>query len=231
MHQHITLEMIDVDGTVREAAESAGATRRDMLRKTGMAGAGALAGGVLFNGLMSPAEAAISSRNRSKRNDIKILQYALTLEYLEAEFYAQANANGAIKKPDLKVFAEITGKHEAAHVKTLKSVLGSKAPKKPTFDFKDTVTDQDKFAATAQAVEDIGVSAYAGQGPNILQRPIVVAALSIHSVEARHAAWIRFINSGGQGEEANLPAPAGFDKARTEGQVLKLVNGTGFIVG
>jgi hypothetical protein len=230
LSQFISLEVIDVDGTVREAAESAGATRRDVLRNAGIAGGAALAGGVLFNGLISPAEAAISTKNRSKKNDIKILQYALTLEYLEAEFYKQANASGAIKKPDLKRFAEVTGKHEAEHVAALKKVLGKKAPAVPTFDFKDTVTDQDKFAATAQAVEDIGVSAYAGQGPNIFQKAVIVPALAIHSVEARHAAWIRFINSGGQGEESVLPAPASFDAARTEKAVLKLVGGTGFIV-
>jgi hypothetical protein len=230
MSQFISLEVIDADGTVREAAESAGATRRDLMRNAGIAGAGALAGGVLFNGLISPAEAAISSRKRSKANDIKILQYALTLEYLEAEFYKQANASGAITDLNLKRFAEVTGKHEAEHVAALKKVLGKKAPKVPTFDFKDTVTDQAKFAATAEAVEDVGVSAYAGQGPNILQRAVVIPALAIHSVEARHAAWIRFINSGGQGDEKVLPAPASFDAARTEKAVLKIVGGTGFIV-
>ena len=76
-------------------------------------------------------------------------------------------------------------------------LLGSKAVKKPKFDFGDTVTNQDKFKLTAQVLEDTGVAAYAGQGPNLLQRPLVVAALSIHSVEARHAAWIRFLNSSG----------------------------------
>jgi hypothetical protein len=68
------------------------------------------------------------------------------------------------------------------------------------------------------------VAAYAGQGPNILQRAVVVAALSIHSVEARHAAWIRFVN-------AQSPAPKGFDKARSEKATLEAVTATGFIVG
>src|SRR3712207_9003728 len=58
---------------------------------------------------------------------------------------------------------------EDAHVKTLRQVLGSAAIKKPRFDFGDTVTDSAKFAATAQVLEDTGVAAYAGQGPNILQ--------------------------------------------------------------
>ena len=60
--------------------------------------------------------------------------------------------------------------HEATHVKALKGVLGSNAVKKPKFDFGDTVTNQDKFRLTAQVLEDTGVAAYAGQGPNLLQR-------------------------------------------------------------
>jgi hypothetical protein len=219
----ITLEVIDADGAVREAADEAGATRADFIRRAGIAGAGIVAGGVLIDGLASPADAKIR-RRKSKRNDVKILNYALTLEYLEAEFYRQANASGALTDPVVARFAQITGAHETAHVKALKDVLGAKAVKKPKFDFKDTVTDQAKFQQTAQVLEDTGVAAYAGQGPNILQRPVVVAALSIHSVEARHAAWIRFIN-------AQDPAPNGFDKARGEKATLKTVAATGFIVG
>ncbi len=87
---------------------------------------------------------------------------------------------------------------------------------------------------TAQVLEDTGVAAYAGQGPNLLQRPLVVAALSIHSVEARHAAWIRFINSSGglRGTgTSSLPAPKAFDKALSEKKVLSAVKKTGFIKG
>jgi len=228
----ITIEALDRDGAIRETAEAAGATRADFLKRGGVAGAGFLAGGVLFSGLVSPAEAAISTRRRSKANDVKIANYALTLEYLESEFYKQANASGALTQPEVKVFASITGQHEAAHVKALRGVLGSKAVKKPRFDFGDTVTNQDKFKQTAQVLEDTGVAAYAGQGPNLLQRPIVVAALSIHSVEARHAAWIRFINSSGGVSGTgvkNYPAPKAFDAALSEKKVLAAVGKTGFI--
>ena len=214
MSELITLEALDRDGAIRETAEAAGATRADFLKRGGIAGAGFVAGGVLFSGFVSPAEAAISTHHKSKKNDVKIANYALTLEYLEAEFYKQAVASGAITQPEVRAFATTTASHEATHVKALKGVLGSKAVKKPTFDFGDTVTNQDKFKMTAQVLEDTGVSAYAGQGPNLLQRPYVKLALSIHSVEARHAAWIRFINSSGglSGTgAANLPAPKAFD--------------------
>ena len=232
MSNLITLEALDRDGAIRETAEAAGATRADFLKRSGMAGAGFVAGGVLFSGFVSPAEAAISTRNRSKKNDIKILNYALTLEYLESTFYNEANASGALTDQRVKEFARITGAHENAHVKALKAVLGSKAVKSPRFDFGDTVTDEAKFKQTAQVLEDTGVAAYAGQGPNLLQRPLVKAALSIHSVEARHAAWIRYINSSGgvrTGQVSTYPAPKAFDKALGEKTVLKAVTKTGFI--
>ena len=222
MSDLIKLEVVDADGAIREAAEDAGLDRADFFKKAAVAGSGFVAGGVLFNGLLSPAEARISTRKRSKTNDAKILNYALTLEYLEAEFYRQAVANNAFSSEQYKQFAETVAEHEKEHVAFLKSALKSAAVSKPSFDFGDTVTDPGKFAATAQVLEDTGVAAYAGQGPNILQEPVVVAALSVHSVEARHAAWIRQLN-------AATPAPRAFDNAKTEGQVLKAVKATGFI--
>lgn len=228
---HFKLDDIDQSGAIRETAEAAGANRAEFLRKGALGGAGLVAGGTLFTSLLSPAEAAISTKKKSLANDIKIGNYALTLEYLEAEFYAQALKNNPFANDSVKRFAEVTGKHEAEHVAALKKILGSKAVKKPTFDFGNAVTDPATFQKTAQVLEDTGVAAYAGQGPNLKTRAIVVAALSIHSVEARHAAWIRFINSTGLGLEANLPAPTGFDKAKTEKAVLAAVTDTGFIKG
>jgi hypothetical protein len=228
---HIKLEQLDTDGAIRETAEAAGVDRADFLRKGLLGGAGFVAGGVLFNGLASPAAAAISTSRKSLANDIKIGNYALTLEYLEAEFYRQAVANKAFKSPDYEIFANTVYDHEAAHVKALKSILGSKAIKSPKFDFGDTVTDPAKFAATAQVLEDTGVAAYAGQGPNIKTRSIVKAALSIHSVEARHAAWIRLLNHGGQASPGNRPAPRSFDPASGEKAILSKVTATGFIQG
>jgi Ferritin-like domain len=221
--QLFTLGAVDLDGAIEETAAEAGATRLDFIKRGGAAGAGLVAGGAMFSSLLSPAEAAISKKHRSKRNDIKILNYALTLEYLESEFYLQADTSGAITEPHLKAFASTVRAHEAAHVKTLKGVLGSKAVKKPKFDFGDAVTNADKFRATAQILEDTGVAAYAGQGPHIFQVAIIKAALAIHSVEARHAAWIRYINSDGGlvGGEAGKPAPKIVDKPKSEAAVLK----------
>ncbi len=224
MADTIKLELLDQDGAIREAADAAGATRSDFLKRVGVAGAGFVSAGVLFDGLLSPAQAAISTKNRSRKNDVKILNYALTLEYLEAEFYRQALASGALTDPVVQGFATVVADHEAQHVAALKQALGRAAVKSPKFDFADTVTNQDKFKATAQVLEDTGVAAYAGQGPNIFQKAVIVPALGIHSVEARHAAWIRFINNA-------VPAPDIIDTPKSEKAILKAVTATGFITG
>jgi hypothetical protein len=224
MSDAIRLELLDADGAIQEAADAAGATRGDFIKRVGMTGVGFVSAGVLFDGLLSPAQAAISTRKPSKQNDVKILNYALTLEYLEAEFYRQAVASGALTDPVVVNFATVVAGHEAAHVAALKKALGKAAIKSPAFDFADTVTNQDKFKATAQVLEDTGVAAYAGQGPNIFQKAVIVPALGIHSVEARHAAWIRFING-------TIPAPNIVDSPKTEKAVLKAVGATGFIKG
>lgn len=239
MSDYLNLETLDPSGDVREVAQDAGAFsdeglgRRAVLRRGAAAGGDLIIAGGLFQTMLSPAEAAISKGRKSKTNDVKILNYALTLEYLEAAFYNQGNANKAWKDANYQRFAEITGKHENDHVATLKKVLGKAAVKSPMFDFKTAVTDPATFAATAQVLEDTGVSAYAGQVGNVLQKPVLAAAAAIHSVEARHAAWIRFLNGGGVpgAAESTAPAPVSFDPAATEKAVLKAVTATGFIVG
>jgi rubrerythrin len=221
--QHFSIEAVDADGAIRESAEAAGLDRGDFLKKGALAGGGLIAGSAMFGTFLSSAEAAISTTKRSKANDVKILNYALTLEFLEAEFYKQAVANQAYgNSADLKRFAEVVADHEADHVKFLRGALGAKAIKKPKFDFGATVTDQAKFASTAQVLEDTGVAAYLGQVKNISQAAILSAAGTITTVEARHASWIRFINGV-------TPAPRDFDKPKSEAAILKAVGATGFI--
>ncbi len=223
MSDLLNLDLLDADGAIRESAEAVGIDRGDFLKKTALAGGGLIAGGAFFSQYLGTAEAAISKTKKSKANDVKILNYALTLEYLEAAFYKQAVANQAYGTDvNLKKFAEIVAKHEATHVTFLKKALGSAAIKSPTFDFADTVTDTAKFAATAQVLEDTGVSAYLGQVANVFQAGVLGAAGTIATVEARHASWIRFINGA-------TPAPASFDSRKSEATILKAVGATGFI--
>jgi hypothetical protein len=106
----------------------------------------------------------------------------------------------------------------------LKGALGKAAVKKPKFDFKGTTTDEAKFKATAQVLEDTGVAAYLGQVGNIKSKKILGAAGSILPIEARHAGWIRNIN-GVSG------APTAFQGGKSKKQILAAVKGTGFILG
>lgn len=218
MTELITLETVDVDGAIRETADGAGDTRMDFFKKAAVGGGSLLAGGVLIGGLPTIASAA---GKRSKKRDVAILQFALTLEYLESAFYNEAVSKGALSG-DVLAATKIVQKHENTHVKTLKSVLGSASIKSPRFDFRDTTGDQAKFLATAQLLEDTGVKAYSGQAPNILQRSVLKAATSILAVEARHASRFRTLNG------ANF-APQSFNSAASKAAILKAVKKTGFI--
>ena len=217
MSELLTLEALDTDGAIRESVfQTANDTRATFLRK-GLIGGGSLVAGGALLGLPQAFGAP------SVANDVAILNYALTLEYLEAAFYNEAVARGALSGATL-AFARVVKDHENAHVAFLKKALGSKAVKKPKFDFKGTTTDQTKFQATAYVLENTGVAAYSGQATLIKQAAVVKAAVSILTVEARHAGWIGAIIG-------KAPAPRKFDRAQSKSQILAAVKGTGFITG
>ena len=135
---------------------------------------------------------------------LDVLQFALLLEYLEAEFYTRGVAgSGLIAATDTVIFTTIRD-HENTHVTALQSLISGKgaAPgAKPAFDFTAkgnlpgfnfSAGQYETFKALAQAFEDTGVRAYKGQAPRLINdKPVLSAALSIHSVEARHAAMVR----------------------------------------
>jgi len=132
MSDLLKLEMIDVDGAVRDAAETAGLDRGDFLKKSVLAGGGLLAGSAIFTQYLSSAEAAISTTKLSAKNDAKILNFALTLEFLEAAFYKQAVANNAAGgDANLTKFATVVAEHEAVHVRFLKKALGEQRRQDP----------------------------------------------------------------------------------------------------
>lgn len=142
-----------------------------------------------------------------------ILNYALTLEYLEAEFYQKANDAAtagtlAIPAGAPRTAIQTIGAHETAHVNFLKTAitsLGATPVAKPTFDFSagngsnsgpfaQVFTNYGLFLAVAQTFEDTGVRAYKGQAADpalMANNDVLTAALNIHSVEARHASHIR----------------------------------------
>ena len=128
-----------------------------------------------------------------------VLNFALTLEYLEQEFYQKGLDSGVIDADDMTVFQTIS-KHEDAHVEFLLAALGGDAGAKPTFDFTgapgglnlDPFNDYPTFMALAQGFEDTGVRAYKGQaGALANNNDLLDYALQIHSVEARHASQVR----------------------------------------
>ena len=214
----LSVEEVDRDGAIREAADAIGGdTRKSFLRKGALIGGGLVAGAVPI--------AVATSQGGPPKSDVEILNFALTLEYLEAAFYQEANASGALNG-ELATFSSVVGAHENAHVAALQKALGSAATKKPTFDFKGTTSDKKKFAGTAQTLEDTGVSAYQGQAGRIKTPAILLAAGSILPIEARHAAWIRDINGRG---DAPSPARTAFSKPLSMDAVLAAVKDTGFI--
>jgi hypothetical protein len=214
-----TIEQIDVDGALRESADAVATdSRAGFLAKAALGAGGLVGGGALLAALPGVASAATA-------NDVAILNFALTLEFLERDFYATALQKKVVGSGAEKTFAMTAHRHEAQHVAALQKALGSKAIKSPTFDFGKAVSSLREFTATSIALEDTGVKAYKGQAPNIQSVEILKAALSIHSVEANHAAWIRAI----AGE--NPTYTGAFEKPLSKTQVLAIVKKTGFIQG
>jgi hypothetical protein len=237
MSDSINLEEIDVDGAVREARDEAidsieqGDTRLSFLRKSAVASGAAISGGALLSALV-PGAALAAGGGRPPasfgKGDVGILNYALTLEYLEAAFYNGATSANMSLNSQTAAFLKVVTKDENAHVAFLKKALGSKAAKEPKFNFKGANTSPEMFMKTAQVLENTGVHAYSGQAPNIKNVAYVKAALSILTIEARHASVIGLLND----PTGEMIAPNGpFDTPLTAAKVLAAVKGTGFIVG
>ena len=231
MTYEINLAEVDVDGAVREAADAAsGDTRLSFLKKAGVATGGLVGGGAVLSAL-APSALAASSNGRPPSSfgtgDVGILNYALTLEYLEAAFYNGATAANLPLSAQAAAFLKIVTKDENEHVAFLKKALGRKAAKLPKFEFKGANTNAEMFMKTSQVLENTGVHAYLGQVLNIKSPAYVKAAGSILTIEARHASVIGLLNS----PTAESVEPNGsFDVPYTASKVLAAVKETGFIV-
>jgi serine-rich repeat adhesion-like glycoprotein len=189
--------------------DSADLSRSDVILK------GALAAGAVYGmGMIAPfVKKALAM---SEGGDVGILNFALTLEYLESTFYEEAKkragASGELKSL-INLLAEDEKQHVEALTATIKQLKGKPvAEPKFTFDYSDTKG----FLKLAQTFEDTGVSAYNGAAPSIKSKEVLGAAGSIVQVEARHAAAIRLQND-------ESPAPDAFDPSLEEAQVLKAV--------
>ena len=129
--------------------------------------------------------------------DVGILNYALTLEYLEEQFYAKVIAAKLFKGPVGSLVAEF-GQQESEHVAAIHQTvlkLGGTPAAKPTGKF--PITSAAAVAKLAYTVENLGASAYLGQAASISNPTVLAAALAIHTVEARHAATLATLVPGG----------------------------------
>jgi rubrerythrin len=184
-----------VERLVRDDAD-----RKRFLKMAGSAGAASFGAFVLAacgsskksataSTAAAPATGSASAQN-SSTGDVSILNYALTLEYLETEFYAKVIAAGLFSGAVGSLLKEFGGQ-EQSHVTALKAAvtqLGGTPAAKPEGKF--PITTAAKVAELAYTVENLGASAYLGQAANIQSPEVLASALAIHTVEARHAATL-----------------------------------------
>lgn len=207
----LTLETLDRDGALQEAIDRVwGGSRADLLRGAAVGGA------ALLGAFALPARAGAATTN-----DVDILNYALTLEYLQSSFYTETERVGALSGKAARA-TRVVGAVERAHVRALRQVLGKAAVKRPFFNFQGTTEGQQKFLKTAVAFEDLAVAAYKGQAPLLDSKELLAAAVAIHSVEARHAAWMRHLFG-------IVPAARAFDEPASKPEILRIVASTRFI--
>jgi rubrerythrin len=209
----VRLDDIDRDGAIAEALDGL-----DEVSSR----AGFLRGALLGSGALLAAFATPASAASAKARDVSILNFALTLEELQAAFYTEVERNKVLRGA-LKKQADTVGAVERAHVRAFRSALGRSAVKRPHFSFGGATEGSDAFRKTAVAFEDLAVAAYKGQAPRITSRAYLASALAIHSVEARHAAWIRRL-------AGKSPVAGPFDEPLSRPQVSRIVTRTHFVM-
>jgi Ferritin-like domain len=189
------------------AVEVHGINRANFILR-GALTAGAVFGATAVGPFVSNALAASGS------GDIDILNFALTLEYLETDFYKTKGKSVGLSG-EAKMLAGMFGDEEAEHVAALTKAItaaGGKPVAKPTFSF--PVTNQASFLKLAYVLENTGVGAYNGAGPSLMNKAYLAVAGSIVQVEARHAAAIALLTG------AKITPNGAFDKPLSKRQVL-----------
>jgi hypothetical protein len=214
----LNLLSIDVDGAFEEVSTVLPSATRASLLRGAVVGGVALLGG-LGGGLVEarPAAAGIAHT----KGDISILRFDLVLEYLQAGLYTEAERLGALSKKTLG-WARVVGAHERAHAQAIKNLLGSKAVKSPSFDYRGVTEKEDAFIKTAVAFEELTSALLKWQAVRLDSREILAAVATLHSVETRHAAWIRHIIG-------LRPTIRAFDHPAPQRQMVKLIKSTRFI--
>lgn len=167
-----------------------------------------------------PKSAVIKAADKpgsKEQNDAAILNYALTLEYLEAEFYTrvvQADTARPFLQGRVRDFARVLMRDEVAHVVAVSDAirkLGGTPVSKPNFVFaNDPFISHIAFLETSSQLEETGVSAYLGQGANVRRKDVLNFAASIYGIEARHSGLIRYyLGASPAPRDSELPLPMG----------------------
>jgi hypothetical protein len=201
---HQTSESLD---PAPAGIEVAGITRSSFILR------GALAAGA-FYGTSAVTPFVSAAFAETGGGDVEILNFALTLEYLEADFYNVKGRSVGLTGT-AKSYAKMFGEEEADHVNALTAVIkqmGGKPVAKPAFVF--PATSQSSFLKLASVLENTGVGAYNGAAPSLKSKEVLAAAGGIVQIEARHAAAIDLLIG-------KSPTPnQGFDRPLTKAQVL-----------
>ena len=185
------------DGALAELANDQSSRKRFLGMVGGAGAAGALA---IFMAACGDDDdedtTAADERMPGADADLEIVNYALTLEYLEAAFYADVIKAGVLTDKVVGEAAKRIGENEQEHVEALLATatkLGKPAAR-PKTDFQSVIDGGENVVLdTAATVENLGAAAYLGQAGRIKSREILAAALAIHTVEARHAAALNRI--------------------------------------
>jgi len=194
------------------AIDVRGVTRQSFIMR------GAVAAGAVY-GLGAVGPFVREAIAQDGGGDVEILNFALTLEYLESAYYTQALKRVGGLSGEVKSLATEIRDNENEHVDALAATiqkLGGKPVEAPGVDFGKAFANPKSFLELAQTFEDTGVSAYNGAAPAIESKEVLAAAGSIVQVEARHAAAIRLLNG-------KPISDGGFDKTLEQQQVLDAV--------
>ena len=184
--------------------------------------AAAILGGPSLAGTSRIGRVSVLAQDEDFADDVDVLNYALTLEHLEYAFYRDGVGQFALGTDgfgnDIAAYREAIRDHEGAHVETLTQVitdLEGEPVEEAEYDF--GYDDLAGFLATAAAVENLGVAAYTGAAQYLIANDdLLTAALTIHGVEARHAAYLNVVTG------AESPFPDAVDAPMTPDEVLEI---------
>jgi hypothetical protein len=211
MNDPLILDDLDPDGESRATlVETLGVDRADLIL-------GALAGAAAWTAARVPRAAAAGLTE----NDTRILRFDLQLEYLQATMYSQALRLGHLR-PAVRDAARVVGAHEWAHARALKNILGARAVSRGYFNYHGVTEDERAFLRTAVAFEDLTAALLKYQAVRLDSRRVLAAAISLHSVEARHAAWLRRV-------AGVLPTLTAFDRPASQAKMRRLIISTHFV--